>query len=163
MTDNNQPTEKKKYKYPQPSKAIKSPELKEHLQNMIAVRFLLEVHELERSGRVESRSQLERDLMVPLAAISVIRAGRRKLDVVELARFKELYNADVFYILTGFRKPEISGPLKGGVRLDKFEGFEFEYRTAPSEVLAGIAEKIDKDRGVAGLGLKAHQPTPEQE
>lgn len=97
-------------------------------QYLIDFRFVREVERMEREGRVKwPRANLERELGMNVGVIAEIRAGKRGVLPVHIARLKLLCNSDTSYILLGVRDPDHSSPYAGARRFAVHEPYYFRY------------------------------------
>lgn len=128
---------------------------RDHIEWMQTARFVEEVHLLEREGRVRSRDELERLLLLQYTAVAMMRAGKLRVSLAAIHLLKAEYNGDFQYVVMGVRdQQDKAGPWRAGRDLRRYAPYEYAYRS----------EAVDLAR-LSGLPMleKGEAPPPEPE
>ena len=109
---------------------------RDHLEWMHTHRFIEEVHRLEADGRVASRAELERRLLLPPSGITVMRSGKVRVPTAALELLKREFNGDWQYVLLGVRDEEHSSHLRGGrsLRVHPAGGYVYPYQSSGADL-----------------------------
>ena len=149
------PADKPKKEYKRRVKRSKQKtDLEEIRQRYLIVRFIMEVHYLEELGRVSSRAELEERIGMAYGGVGRLRLRKvnERLNAAQVSFLAEFYNADLFFIFKGFRRPELAGNMKGPTRLSIYEPYVHAYAAEPNPDLLEIAKVIGQDLGEHPLG-----------
>jgi len=107
---------------------------RDHLEWMHTYRFIEEVHRLEDDGRVASRADLERRLLLPAGGVTVMRSGKVRVPTAAIELLKREFNGDFQYVLLGVRDEERSSHWRGGKSLRVREGYTYGYQSEGADL-----------------------------